>query len=224
MSSTVPPSPTFSPTTVQLLGAEPRLGLWASTRVWAMWLFHAVANDVSAAFTCSGGRPFDCRSALILVRKAPAGSLAARAGRDRTNPDPSTAAIAMKATLVRARRNTATNPLACPADEREPLRDPAALQRSLIGSAIPQRSRCRRSQAVCDQSLTVSAQVKPCDSSDPRKSTDLSLSLCLKMQKTGIEPVLCISGLLRTLRECPPAQQVACARRLPTSTRTPLHA
>src|SRR4051794_29399722 len=103
MASTLTPSPTFSPTTVQLLGAEARLGLWARVFVLTICWVQPAAKELKAAFIWRGATPLDWRSALILSRKACSLLLAARAGRWRATPEKAATATATRTSFTRAR-------------------------------------------------------------------------------------------------------------------------
>lgn len=71
MASSEPPTPTFSPTVVQLPGAPLRLGLWEMPPAAAIFSAQAWAKEERPAFTVRAGRPFEARRALMSETNSP---------------------------------------------------------------------------------------------------------------------------------------------------------
>src|SRR5581483_588939 len=70
MSETVGPRPTFSPSLSQPDTFEPRLVVWASTPLCAIWLARVWASDCRSAEVDRARRPREVRSALVMAPRS----------------------------------------------------------------------------------------------------------------------------------------------------------
>lgn len=148
MASTLLPTPTFSPTEVQLPGAPPRPGLWLILPAAAILAVHDWAKPASDPLDERAGRPLDARRLLIFATKSPELAEAEVGSVKEMNPKMRVAAVSARMRYFKVppcsdpRRHKA--PFGSSAAFRKFLVRPVAL-RPLISQGLPFRGCVLRS-------------------------------------------------------------------------------